>query len=332
MSGIVLDGIRRAAKAPVVLLCVYLVTLAATVPFTAVLRSSIAAHLGHSLAAEQAAQTLNYQWLLEYQGGASGLGKTLTTSVIGFAAVLDNLSAIADAESRPSAILWLGAAYLLLWLFLAGGIVDRYARNRPTRSHEFFTACGVYFVRFLRLAPSIAITYYALFAYVHPLIFDDLYGQLTYGLTADRTAFFYRLALYLLFGSMLAFVSIIFDYAKVRAVVEDRRSMVGAIVSSVRFVRRNAGAVLFVYLANGLFFLVVLVIYAVLAPGVGGTPLRIWTGFAVGQLYVIGRLAIRLVTFASETALFQTRLAHAGYVASAAVRVPEPPVVEQVVG
>lgn len=37
--------------------------------------------------------------------------------------------------------------------------------------------------------------------------------------TVERTALFWRLALYLLFGSTLALASIVFDYAKVRAVV-----------------------------------------------------------------------------------------------------------------
>jgi hypothetical protein len=332
MTNVLLDGIRRTTKAPVILACVYLVTLATSVPFSMVMRSAIAAHLGNSVAAEQAARGFNYQWLLEYQGQADALGKTLGTNVIGFAAVLDNLSAIADAERRPPAMLWLGAAYLLLWLFFTGGIIDRYARNRPTRSHEFFTACGVYFVRFLRLAPIVAITYYALFTYVHPLLLEDAYAQLTDGVTAERTAFVYRLALYLVFGALLATASLIFDYAKVRAVIEDRRSMVGAIVSSARFVRRNVAAVIFLYLANGLLFLAVLFVYAVIAPGVGGTAVRIWMGFVVGQLYLVGRLWVRLIGFATETALFQARLAHAGYVASAPVRLPEPPVVEQVVG
>jgi hypothetical protein len=39
-----------------------------------------------------------------------------------------------------------------------------------------------------------------------------------------------------------------------------------------------------------------------------------WIGFAVGQVYVIARLWVKLVFWASETALFQSRLAHAGYV------------------
>jgi hypothetical protein len=326
------EGMARVAGAPVVLVCVYLATLATALPFSMVMRDSIASHLGNSLAAEEAARGFNYRWFIEYQSQAGGLGRTLRTTVIGFAAVLDNLSALLDREGRPSSILWLGSAYLLLWLFLAGGILDRYARNRRTRSHEFFSACGVYFVRFLRLAPVIAATYYVLFAYVHPLLFNGIYGSLTRDVTVERTAFFYRLALYLIFGALLVAANVTFDYAKVRAVVEDRRSMIGAIAASLRFIRRNFSAVVGLYAANGLIFLAVLLIYALVAPGVGGTPLRIWLGFAVAQIYLLARLWVRLVFLASEASLFQARLAHTGYVASAAVPLPEPPIVEQVVG
>ena len=326
------DGMTRVASAPVVLLCVYLITLMTTLPFSMLMRDSIASHLGSSLAAEEAARGFNYRWLIEYQSQAGELGKTLRTTVIGFAAVLDNLSALLDREDRPASVLWLGVAYLLLWLFLAGGILDRYARRRPTRSHEFFSACGVYFVRFLRLAPVIAITYYVLFAYVHPFLFNTIYANLTRNVTAERTGFFYRVALYGVFVALLIAANVIFDYAKVRAVVEDRRSMIGAITASLRFIRRNFSAVAGLYAVNGMIFLAVLFIYAIVAPGVGGTPVRIWLGFAVGQIYLLARLWVRLVFWASEASLFQGKLAHAGYVASAAVRLPEPPIVEQVVG
>jgi hypothetical protein len=322
----------RVASAPVVLVCVYLATLLTAVPLSMLMRDSIASHLGNSLAAEEAARGFNYRWFIEYQSQAGELGKTLRTTVIGFAAVLDNLSALLDKEHRPASILWVGAAYLLLWLFLSGGILDRYARKRPTRSYEFFSACGVYFVRFLRLAPIIAATYYVLFAYVHPFLFNGVYARLTRDLTVERTAFFYRLALYAVFGSLLIAANVTFDYAKIRAVVEDRRSMIGAIAAGLRFIRRHFSAVAGLYAINGAIFLAVLVIYALVAPGVGGTAVRIWLGFAVGQIYLLCRLWVRLVFLASEASLFQGRLAHAGYVASAAIPLPEPPIVEQVAG
>jgi hypothetical protein len=332
MKSALVDGIGRVARAPLVLVCVYLVTLLTALPFSVVMRDSLASHLGSSLAADEAARGFNYQWVVEYQAQAGELGRTLRTTVIGFAAVLDNLSALLDREDRPASVLWLGAAYLLLWLFLSGGILDRFARNRPTRSYEFFTACGVYFVRFLRLAPIIAAVYYLLFAFVHPFLFNRVFGELVRDVTVERTAFFYRLALYVLFGMLLMAANVIFDYAKVRAVVEDRRSMIGAIVAGLRFIRRNLSTVVALYLTNGLLFVGVLAIYALIAPGVRGTTLGIALSFAIGQVYLLGRLWVRLVFAASETALFQQRLAHRGYVASAPVARPEPPIVEQVLG
>jgi hypothetical protein len=322
------DGISRVYRAPVVLACVFGVTLLTALPFSVFMRDSLQQHLGNSIAAEAAARGVNYQWWTEFSGQAGELGRTFTTTVIGFAAVLDNLSTLLDGDSRPSSILWLGAGYLLLWLFLSGGILDRYARARPTRSHEFFTACGVYFVRFLRLAPIVALTYYALFAYIHPLLFNSLYGAATRDVTAERTGFFWRVGLYALFGALLVAVNVVFDYAKVRAVVEDRRSMIGAIAAGLRFVRRNFAGVARLYVLNGLLFILVLALYALVAPGAGSAGMTMWLGFGLGQLYLLARLWVRLVFFASEISLFQGRLAYPGYIASATVPRPEPAIVE----
>ena len=326
-----LDGVRRVNRAPVILVCVALVTLLTALPLTIVLRDSLRAHMGNSLMADEALRGANFQWWSEYSAAqpVDGLTRTFSTSIIGFAVVLDNVSTLLDRGRRPAGVLMLGAAYLLVWLFLAGGILDRYARRRPTRAHEFFSACGVYFIRFLRLAPIIGITYYALFAYVHPWLFDGLYGRITHDLAAERTAFFWRLGFYLLFGLLLVGANLVFDYAKVRAVVEDRRSMIGAVSAGARFVRRNLGAVAALYLMDALLFVLVVALYGLVAPGAGGGGALLWLGLLVSQLYVVARLWVRLVFFASSVALFQGRLAHAGYVAGAAFPQPEPPIVEQ---
>ena len=73
----------------------------------------------------------------------------------------------------------------------------------------------------------------------------------------------------------------------------------------------------------------VAVLLAVCAGGARreSTGAGMWLGFAVSQVYLLARLWVRLVFFASETALFQGRLAHAGYIAGAPVAVPEPPIV-----
>ena len=197
------DGIRRVNRAPVVLACVFAVTLLTALPFSMIMRGHAEDPPGQQSGRRAGGARRELSMVDRVHGAGGPLGKSFETTIIGFAAVLDNISTMLDGEGRAAPIVWLGAAYLVLWLFLGGGILDRYARARPTRSHEFFTACGVYFVRFLRLAPIIALTYYALFAYLHPLLLSNLYGEITRNVTVERTAFLWRVALYLVFGAGL---------------------------------------------------------------------------------------------------------------------------------
>lgn len=312
-----LDGIARVNRAPLILAGVWMLTFCVSLPLALGLRGMIADHLGSSLAAESAASGVNLEWMQEFRDQAAGLGVTLRPTVVGFGAVLDNLSAFLDDTTRPIVIVGAASAYIVLWLFFAGGIIDRYARDRATHAHGFFAACGVYFFRFLRLGAIEWLVYAFLFRHVHDWLFSDAYFSLIRDVTVERTAFFVRLALYAAFGIVLAGCSVIFDYAKVRAVVEDRRSMIGAIVAAFGFLGRARAASAALFALNVLTFAIVVALYAIVAPGVGGAGLSLWLAFAIGQLYVAARLWVKLAFWASETALFQSRLAHAGYVARA---------------
>jgi hypothetical protein len=308
------DGIRRVNGAPALLLGVWALTLIVSVPMAAAMRGMLARHLGASLAADTAASGVNYDWMQEFGDQAAGLGVTFKPAVLGFGAVVDNLSAFIDDTERPFVIVGAATVYIVLWIFVAGGIIDRYARDRPTRTVGFFASSAVFFFRFLRLAAVQWIVYAALFGSVHPLLFGRLYPDLVHEITVERTAFAVRVALYLVFGGVVAACATVFDYAKVRAIVEDRRSMLSAIAEGIGFIRRNAAAAVSLFLANFALFTAVIGLYALVAPGAGGTGASMWMGFAVGQLYVVARLWVKLVFWASETALFQSRLAHAGYV------------------
>jgi hypothetical protein len=330
MFGALREGVRRVLRAPAIVAGVWVLTVLVSLPLALGLRSMIADHLGSSLAADEAASGVNYDWWQEFSDQATGVGVTFKPTIIGFGAVLDNMSAFLDAERRPAVIAAAAGAYILLWLFFAGGIIDRYARDRATRASGFFAACGVFFFRFLRLAIVMGIVYGFLFGYMHSWLFDHLYVRMTRDVNVERTAFFARAVLYLVFGILLAGCNLIFDYTKVRAVVEDRRSMLGAILAAVRFVQRNYGAAVALYLADLALFLLVVGAYAVVAPGAGRAGWIAWAGFAVGQAYIVGRLIVKLIFWASETALFQGRLAHAGYVAAPARPWPDSPAAEAI--
>ena len=142
-----LDGLKRTVSAPAVLIGVFVVTFAMAVPLALTVRGMLREHLGDSLASATAAEGVNYDWWQEFMPQAAGLGATFTPAVIGFAAVLHNVSNLADGEWPIAPVAGAVGAYLLVWTFLIGGAIDRYARQRPTRSHGFFAASGVLFLR-----------------------------------------------------------------------------------------------------------------------------------------------------------------------------------------
>jgi hypothetical protein len=318
-------------RAPAILLGVFVLTLLIALPAGRVLQARIASSLGSSLDADQMAAGANGEWWERFGQDASGLDETFTPSVIGFGAVVDNLSRFVDNGTLPAPAAGLVAGALLVWLFLIGGILDRYARRRPLRAQAFFGACGTYFFRFLRLAIIAAVGYYVLFGLVHGWLFERFYGWATRNMTVERTAFVLRVVLYAMFLGLTLFWNIVLDYAKIRAVVEDRRSMLGAFLAGWRFVVGHPLKTGGLYLLNGAAFFLVLLLYARVAPGAAGSGWVAVAGFAVGQIYLLARLAVKLAFYASQTALFQRSLAHAGYTAAPELRWPESPAAEAIV-
>lgn len=320
------DGLNRVKRAPWLVVGVWLSTLLVAMPLAIMLQEQIGAHLGSSMAAQAAADGVNYDWWNEFLAQTSGVGVSFVPAIIGFAAVIKNISTVADMSNVPTVIAIPVALYMVVSMFLAGGIIDRLARDRALGAGAFLSACSVYFVRFIRLGLIASIVYWALFGPYHDWLFNEVYPAITANVSVERTAFFIRLGFYAALAVPVYAFNIIFDYAKIRAVVEDRRSMIGAIVASWRFIRRQPIAVGAVYKFNILVFLLVIGLYYLVAPDASADTLA----FAIGQLYIVLRVIVRLQFAASQTALFQGRLAHAGYVARPVPKWPDSPAAEAI--
>jgi hypothetical protein len=217
------------------------------------------------------------------------------------------------------------AAYGAAWLFLAGGILDRYARARSLGARQFFAACGTHFFRFVRQALLILPCYWLVFAYLHPLLFERLYGRAVRDMTEERDAIVVTAILYLVFAGVLAAINVVADFAKVRTVVEDRRSALAAIAASLRFVRRRPVRVVWLYVLNILAALVIARLWLQAAPGAGAAT---WMVLLLGQAYILLRVVARLGFLASEVVFFQGELAHADYAAPLEPLWPDSPSVE----
>lgn len=325
----VADGWRRVARFPLGLLALLAATAAATLPAAIALGGSIERHLGDSTAASSVAAGVDMGWWEEFIAAASP-GGSFSPTIIGGAAPVGTYSDLLDGQGPPPDVLGAMALGLLVWLFLSGGLLDRYARRRRVGSRGFFGACGVFLFRFLRLAMLTGIVYAFLLGPWHAWIFDGLYAWLTRETTAERTAFLWRVIFYLVWLAPVLLVNLVADYAKVRLVVEDRHSAIGALGAAARFIRRHPGRVVAAYGANAVIAAAVLLAYILLAPGGRGGDWRLLAALAVGLLYLLARLATRLAFLTSAMAIFERTLAHAEYTAPPLPVWPDSPAAEAI--
>jgi hypothetical protein len=323
--GAFVEGWRRVLAAPALSAGVLLLTIAMGLPLAFALDKAIAADLGSSLDADRLLYGWDEQWAARFSRDHDGIAQTFTHEILGFGGTLALISRFMDGVAPHPLVAGVAAAYVAAWLFLSGGLLDRFARGRPVGSAAFFAACGAHFLRFIRLAAIVAPCYAVLFRWVHPWLFATVYDRLTRNLTAEHQVLMIRIGAYALFLALLASVNLVADIAKVRTVVEDRRGMIAAVGAALRFVRRRPWRMAGVYLINILAAVVLARLWLQSAPEAW---VPTWRAFLVGQLYILGRIWAKLAFMASEVAFFQGELAHRPYAAMPDPIWPDSPAVE----
>jgi hypothetical protein len=291
-------GMADVIRAPLLVLAVALITLLVAVPFAGVLHSRLQASLSVQPHVNLDETEIDPEWWMEFRDHASGLEATFTPAVLGFAATLDGISNVLDGNGIPLALAAPLGLSILAWAFLWGAILSRF-NNRA----GFVSGGRAYFVRFVIVAVVAAAANLILYLTVHRLLFGPVHTWLTGMTGTERDAFFVRVFLYLIFFSMIAMVSLIADYARVAAVTAGASSFGGMMRASIAFVRLRAGAVITLFMLTGLIFVIATIAYGSLEV-VGGSEVGGWRAVAIGQAYVLVRLAIRLTFASSELRLF----------------------------
>jgi hypothetical protein len=196
-------------------------------------------------------------------------------------------------------------AGFVLWTFLSGGVIDRYARSRPTRARGFFGACGAHFSAMIRLGLIVVLACAALHSTLGPRVSNPYVMALAVGL--------------------LLAVFAIAVFGQIRLVVEDRRSAMGALLAAARFVRRNPSAAGLVVVFAALIWGALAAISAMAPESREGTAAVLH-----GAVRLTAAASLGLALHASGVVLFQSRLAHAGYTAGPPLEWPESPAAEAI--
>ena len=198
----------------------------------------------------------------------------------------------------------IGVLFALTWVFLTGGVIERFAGGGGAfRLGTFLEAGARHFPRLLRLAVLALPVYWAIYR-LGKSIFGDI-EQMTRDVTVEKTVLAWNLGAWCLLILLLVAVHMIFGYAKVATVVESRRSTLLALVRATMFVVRHPVSTCGVQLGLSLVGLAILAVYAVAAPGPGGAS--VWSiamAFLVGQIYLLARLTQRLALWAARTDLY----------------------------
>ena len=296
--------------------------LAANAAFALVVAVPLAIQLEGDLAGRGASSTMmygfDYDWWAEWSEGQVGPPSGLTPGLLGAGFVFRDVDlllrgALPMGVLRPGrlgvdpTVLALGALYLLLQVFLAGGILGVFRGPRGGWTvRGLVHGAGFYFGRLLRVSLLALAAAGVLFA-ANVLVgrrVDDLAREAVSGRTAVVLVLG-RNAL-LLLGLLL--VHMASSYAKVLVVCEERLSAGLAFLSSLGFCARNLAAAAGQYacvLAAGAAAVALFGAVDAALPVVGWRTQIV--ALALFEAFVGARIALRLGLLASQVELHAAR-------------------------
>ena len=299
------DGVVAMVSAPFILIAVAAITMAIAVPFAAVIGARVQTSLASQPPVALDETEIDPEWWQEFRAQARGLEATFTPAIVGFAAPLDSISAVLDGRQPPIAVLGPLALSIVVWAFLWGGILSRYSAGRAIGVREFAAGGFRLMPRFVGIALVAAVVIVFLYLSLHALLFGPVLDWLTRS-ASERGAFLMRVVLYALFLAPVALVGLLADYARMASVSRAAGTLVESLRAAAAFLRANARRAIALYLLTTAVFVIVTVAYGLLEI-YGGSRVGGWPAIAIGQAYILFRLALRLTVAASELRLFASR-------------------------
>ncbi|MDH5466391.1 MAG: hypothetical protein OEY25_03125 [Candidatus Aminicenantes bacterium] len=301
-------GFMTTGKTTKMVLFLFVINLLFSLILAVPMYNSLKNSLGASEAGNRMVESFDYIWWEEFRDEAQGLETTFTPSIIGKGAILTNLESLIQMRffSAPPILIGFGLLYIILHTFLAGGILSTFNQDEPRFAvKEFLQGAGSHFLRFLALMLFSWLFLFAIGAFLHnailPII-DDISSD-SY---SEVIPFLLMLALNVIAFFLLLFVQMVFDYARIKAVLEDENNVLKATGKAFRFVFKHPFSTL------GLFYLIfflniaVTVIYILVKETIPQSDvLTVLAAFFLQQLFIFALIWIRCLLYASQWELYR---------------------------
>jgi hypothetical protein len=275
--------------------------------------------LAHRGASSAMMYGFDYDWWAQWSERQGGPPSLLSPDILGAGFAFRNLELLlkgslpaglfarGDRASLDPTILGLGALYLLLQVFLTGGLLGVF--RAPTGGwtvRGLLHGSGFYFGRLFRVSLLALAAAGVVFALYAP--FARWMDGLAREAVSERTAIALTLGRHAVLLLALVVVHMVSSHAKVLVVREERLSSVLAFLSSLGFCARNAFAALGQYLVIGAVGIALVALFGALDArrAVIGWRSQL-LALALFQTVVVARIALRLSLLAGQLELQSAR-------------------------
>lgn len=315
------EGFRAVARNWGLVVLLLAVNLLVAAALAAPLSARMEADLRNRDAAGAMAHGFDYPWWSEWQERQQGWPASFAPDVFGTGFAFRNVDLLlkgalpgglfrAGDEGTPDpaldpVLLELGALYLLLQVFLGGGVLG--VLRAPAggwTARGLLHGSGFYFGRLLRLAIVSLAALWIVFRLYFP--FADWTDRLAREAVSERTAMALTLGRHALLLMAILFLNMVGGYAKAMIVLEERASALLAWISALSFCARRILRTAGHYALLALAALALLVLWR-LVDGAWTT-----TGYKTQavtlllmQSFVFARLFLRLALLAGQLEIYR---------------------------
>jgi hypothetical protein len=312
------DGFRSVARNYGLVLTVLTTNLALALLLAAPLARQLRSDLDHRGASQGMLYSFDYDWWSRWTDEQEGYTTTFAPDILGRGFVLKSLDLLLKgglpaglfSGGEPAVdplILGVGAVYLLVQVFLTGGLLGVFrAPHAGWTLRGLLHGSGFYFGRLVRLSLLSLALAGLVFALNVPFArwVDDRAREAV----SEDTALALTLGRHVLLLTALLAVHMVSSYAKVIVVVEERLSAVLAFLTSLGFCTRNLVAAVAQYAVVIAAGIAVLGAFSVLDSrlGVYGWKTQL-VALGLFQGFLAARIALRLGLLASQLELVRAR-------------------------
>ncbi len=300
-------GFMATGRVPKMVLFLFTVNLLFSLLLAIPMANSLKDSFGRSEVGARMTKGFDYIWWEEFQDEAKGLEKTFSPSVIGKGAILTNLESLIQMRffSLPPMMLVFGLFYIILHTFLAGGILSIFSQDARFTFKEFIHGAGSHFLRFFGLMLLSWIFIIAIGGLLRNVLISIL-SDISSNSFSEVTPFFISLGISALTFILLLFIQMVFDYARIKVVLEESRNILKSTLEALAFVLKYPFSTFGLFYLIFLFQVAVTVIYILLKEIIPQSNFPwVLAAFIIQQLFIFAVIWIRCLLYSSQMQLYK---------------------------